>query len=408
MSSLSKRLKILIIADNQSLTGGAETFIWETAKNLAQAGHQVYLIEGADERHFRRKEILNKVKIYRYPIKGFSFLELNISVAAGVLKIFNRLSKKIEFNVIHLHLYTPAFAILFFIKKRSVPTILHFYGVWYLETLSAAKKRPIKLKVKILLQKIIQSYCLKKANKVIALSKYCKKLIIKKFNINPKKIIAMPGGIDCKTFFPLTQKKKITSRKHLGFDKNLNILLIVSRIEPRKGIDNAIKAMSNILKSHSNSILLIISPAKSCVGQQHLSHYYNLISKLKLGGKIFFTTGLTKEKLTPFYQIADCFLMVSKNLESFGLTTIESLACGTPALGTATGATPEILNPLDKKLIIKNANPKSIASKINFFISLSKKEKNNLSQKSAQYIKKNYSWKKQIKIFEKCYYNLVC
>lgn len=55
-------------------------------------------------------------------------------------------------------------------------------------------------------------------------------------------------------------------------------------------------------------------------------------------------------------------IMPTQELEGFGLTTAEALACGTPVIGTPAGANPEVLRRLDETLITRDASPAAIAS----------------------------------------------
>jgi glycosyltransferase involved in cell wall biosynthesis len=51
-------------------------------------------------------------------------------------------------------------------------------------------------------------------------------------------------------------------------------------------------------------------------------------------------------------------------LEGFGLIIVESLASGTPVLGTPVGAIPEILNGLDKRLVFPAVDVEAVAGRI--------------------------------------------
>src|SRR5205814_7616551 len=66
-------------------------------------------------------------------------------------------------------------------------------------------------------------------------------------------------------------------------------------------------------------------------------------------------------ELPAFYQAADVFVLPTRELEGFGLVTVEALACGTPVLGTRVGATPEILAPLSPSLIFRGLAPETLA-----------------------------------------------
>jgi glycosyltransferase involved in cell wall biosynthesis len=46
------------------------------------------------------------------------------------------------------------------------------------------------------------------------------------------------------------------------------------------------------------------------------------------------------------------------------MATVEALASGTPVVGTAVGATPEVLAPLDPRLVAISADPEPLAAAI--------------------------------------------
>ena len=64
-----------------------------------------------------------------------------------------------------------------------------------------------------------------------------------------------------------------------------------------------------------------------------------------------------------FYNSVDWLVMATK-AETFGMVTIESLACGTPVLGSNAGGTPEILENEKGGLLFEPLNEKDLAAKI--------------------------------------------
>ena len=70
---------------------------------------------------------------------------------------------------------------------------------------------------------------------------------------------------------------------------------------------------------------------------------------------------MAEGELRSLYAAADLFVLPTVAYEGFGMSTVEALASGTPVLGTAVGATPEILSPIDEGLIVQRAEPDAIA-----------------------------------------------
>jgi glycosyltransferase involved in cell wall biosynthesis len=89
-------------------------------------------------------------------------------------------------------------------------------------------------------------------------------------------------------------------------------------------------------------------------------------------------------------------VMPSLDLEGFGLATVESLACGTPVIGSRNGATPEILMPLDATLIYNS--PSDLAEKLREI--LRDPAKLPSSQRCRQYAVERYTWEAPVRAFE--------
>jgi glycosyltransferase involved in cell wall biosynthesis len=90
---------------------------------------------------------------------------------------------------------------------------------------------------------------------------------------------------------------------------------------------------------------------------------------LGLGAGARFVGFVPEPELPDFYAAADVFVLPSEGLEGFGLVTLESLACGTPVIGTRVGATPELLEPLDPTLLADAPTPEALAGTILEFLS---------------------------------------
>jgi glycosyltransferase involved in cell wall biosynthesis len=69
------------------------------------------------------------------------------------------------------------------------------------------------------------------------------------------------------------------------------------------------------------------------------------------------------------YAAADLTIVPTVALEGFGLMTVESLAAGTPVMGTPIGGTPEILRGLDPDLVFADMTVEAIVEGISAALS---------------------------------------
>lgn len=110
-------------------------------------------------------------------------------------------------------------------------------------------------------------------------------------------------------------------------------LLIAGRIVPEKGFKEAIE-----LAQRTNHRLLIIGPVYP--DQQG---YFDQYIKPHLSEKILYLGAMEQTQLVRYYQKAKAFVTPIQWEEPFGMTTVEAMACGTPAISLRRGAAPELI-----------------------------------------------------------------
>ncbi len=395
-----KKLSVLVITDGLHFIGGAETYVNEFATIFKKYGNKIDCLTYFQDPYLKSD---SKFRLLFFNERKFNFLGLGFSRFLSFVCFVNSLVKKKKYSHIFLHLYTAPFIICLFnfFPNAKKYTVVH--GVRYLEiksTITPPKKykflggikRKIKFGPSILFYKFIQNYVLKKALGVIVLSHYAKQKIIAEFAINQQKIHVIPGAIDNNNYRTVsTDQKKIIKQK-LGFSNECKLIVLVSRVEPRKNILAAIAAMAEIVKEIKNISLLIVSPAQDAYNQNYLADCYRQVSTAKLGEHVVFITGANRKKAISYYQAADVALIISSDLETFGYTLIEALACGAPVVGTNVGNIPFVLSKIDENLIAR-VNPKSIAKKVLRILFLDETSRLKLVNKCQKQIKESNNYK---------------
>ncbi|MHB1710026.1 MAG: glycosyltransferase family 4 protein [Acidimicrobiales bacterium] len=114
-------------------------------------------------------------------------------------------------------------------------------------------------------------------------------------------------------------------------------LLCVGRIDPRKGVDTAIRALA---LCPPEAVLQVIGRGDD----RHLRALGDLASELGLSDRVRFGTA-ERSELAGIYAAADALVFPPTWEEPFGLVPVEAMSCGTPVVATTVGGAAEFLEP---------------------------------------------------------------
>ena len=175
-----------------------------------------------------------------------------------------------------------------------------------------------------------------------------------------KKIHIIPPGIDLREFRPLD---KISSREKLGLPIKQKIVGLIGRIESKKGQMLALKALQYI---KTDFLLLLVGEETLDKKSTYLEELKNYILAKKLENKVQFLN--FSQSPTDVFNAIDFTLMASDS-ETFGMVTLESMACGTPVIGSNKGGTKSLLNEGGLGVLFESKNPRDLAEKLNSALS---------------------------------------
>jgi D-inositol-3-phosphate glycosyltransferase len=185
---------------------------------------------------------------------------------------------------------------------------------------------------------------------------YLKKQVLENSKVNPEKVNVIPSGLD---FTTVTQKDKINSRKLLNLPPTDFLFGIVGRIDQKKGQLLALKAITQ-LKEYSFK-LIIVGEETPDSPSYYLKEIKAFIEANKLEEKVLFLP--FQKKPMEVFNAFDWTLM-SSDSETFGMVTIESMAQGTPVIGSNAGGTPELLQFGKVGLLYETKNEYDLAEKM--------------------------------------------
>ena len=248
---------------------------------------------------------------------------------------------------------------------------------------------------------------------VIAISKVTHDIIK---NVSPEvETQYLPHSVNSEIFKPLSKKDKKELREKASLDEDKFVVFWNNRNARRKQPGTLIFWFKEFLDrvGHDKATLIMHTDPKDTNGPNLNAVLYNL--GLTAGQVKFSTAKLEFPQMAALYNIADVTVNIS-DAEGFGLSTLESLSCGTPIIVNMTGGLQEQvtdgeewfgigIEPCSKAVIGSQDIPYIYEDRINKeeFISalekmynMTKEEREELGKKGKQHVDKNYNFQNYI------------
>lgn len=217
------------------------------------------------------------------------------------------------FDVIHAHDWLSFLAGIEAKKISGKPLISHVHATEFDRTGGTGVNDAVYK---------IEKRGMEQADAIVAVSEFTKKIITEKYGISPEKVAVVHNGIDEVDYIrgdvSLQALKKIK-------DQGKKIVLFVGRITLQKGPDYFVRVARKVLQYYPDVIFVV-------AGSGDME--WKMIQEVAYQGiadKFMFAGFLRGKDLDSVYQISDLYIMPSVS-EPFGITPLESLMHGTPAL----------------------------------------------------------------------------
>ncbi|MDZ5146134.1 glycosyltransferase family 4 protein [Microbacterium testaceum] len=333
--------------------GGLERYVRELARGLVEQGTSVTVVS---KRTHVDQPLVEKgadgVRVRRYtpppktdPLFG---LRYTASVVVGVHSAMRRAIEDGDGlrTVVHGHFPVPMLGP----ALRRVPYVYTCHAPVYKELL--AERRDSYLlpapaqKAAVAALRSAEALVVRRARSLVTLSEFVQDEVGSLNKAAASRVIRIPGGLDTEWFTP--GEEAVRSGDEL-------VLFSARRLVERTGVDRLIQAMPQVLAFEMRAHLYLAGDGPLRQELQAAIRLWGLEDKVTLLGRV------SDEALRDWYRRADIAITPTTALEGFGLSTVEALACGTPALVTPVGANPEVVKGLSRRLITDGPGPSDIA-----------------------------------------------
>ena len=380
---IMKKKKILMIPSGYypECNGGVEVITQALSEGLVKKGYEIVVMCQSNR---NKDEYINDVHVYR--VKPHEITNKNNSIFIykinRLLQMYNPFNKKVikeiilkeNPNIVHVHMVrTLSMSVFSVVNKLNIPivsTLHEYFSLWNFDPFGQMKDMLVSKPqwyVQLLREKHKK---LTKNTKIITAP------LMKTINEYQKEgYYKNVPGIEILNALPTLEDKKRKEilntkiNKHTKNASNINFL-IISRLMPFKGIEEAVHAFMNL---DADNITLNIA------GDGELKNYIRDCAikdnRIKFWG---YVCGEEKEKL---FKENDVLIFPTTELETYGLVIIEAYNYSMPVIASNVEAT---------KRLVKNGLTGTILNEVN-------------EQELCKAMKKYNNKKQLLKEIKQCY-----
>lgn len=273
----------------------------------------------------------------------------------------------LAYDLIHSHYWLSGWVARELRKSWGVPVIQMFHTLDRMKNIVAQSEEEREVARRIEMETEVIAF----ADRIVAATTLEKDQMTQLYGADPAKITVIPCGVDLSLFRPIPVDE---ARERLDICERKHMVLFVGRIEPLKGIDTLLKAMSTVVQDFPNwreDICVCIvggdDSEDSAAVDKEMERLQDLRAELGIGDLVTFLGARAQETLPDHYSAADVVVMPS-HYESFGMVALEALACGTPVIASQVGGLSFTVQDGVTGFLVPGRDPPALAEKITLLL----------------------------------------
>lgn len=298
--------------------GGSGVVATELGKALALKGHEIHFITynqpvrlGA----FGRNIFYHEVRVSDYPL--FEYPPYELVLASKLVDV----AKYEKLDLLHVHYAIPHASAALMARQ-----ILQQEGI-YLPFVTTLHGTDITLVGKDSSFEPVITYAINQSDAVTAVSKNLREDTYSHFEVT-REVEVIPNFVNLDNY---RHNGDVRDRENYA-PNGEKILTHVSNFRKVKRVEDVVGVFSKVRQKMPARLLLVgDGPERHAIEQ--ICRQLGSCSDIRFLGKL--------QQPENILAISDLFLMTSET-ESFGLSSLEAMACGVPVISTNTGGIPEV------------------------------------------------------------------
>lgn len=326
--------------------GGTEVQVMNLTRNL---NRERYDISFACLRKYG--QFLGELEEMQIPVTEFPIDSLyKPNTFRQMLRLSQHIRKQ-RIQIVHSYnFYANMFAIPA-AKMAGVPSVV-----------ASVRDRGVYLDKK---QRLANRMVLSMADRILVNAESIKDWLLDE-GLSGENIGVIPNGLDMSRFELNNEDNAI--RREFSIPLTSPLVMMLSRLNPQKGVDDFIKAAAQVVKKHPDTRFMIVGEKIADGGNGQITKdqaYHDQLQKLVddhgLQESLIFAGH--RDDIPALLSEADVSVLPSHN-EGLSNTLIESLAAGAPIVTTRVGGNPEVVKDGENGLLVPVQDAPAVAEAI--------------------------------------------
>lgn len=315
--------------------GGMNIYVLESAQRMAAMGVEVDIFTRRTENESPEIIEISKGVRVRYFDCGHGALtkEQLPTHIVGLSKVFLRIIKDEKYDAIHSHYWISGKVAMPAAQQLGIPLIHTMHTMARVKNLNLAEGEIPEPMIRVQGETQVAAA----AQALIANTDSEAASLVSLYDACPDTVHVVNPGVDLYTFTPGQGRK--AARIQIGTPESALVVTFVGRIQPHKGPEVLIRAVSELVKHSPHlrpKLIINIIGGASGANTEEVERLQELVTWLGIDDVVHFAPPVARADLVQWYRAADLVCVPSYS-ESFGLVALEAQACGTPVIATAVG-----------------------------------------------------------------------
>ena len=311
-------------------TGGMNVYVRETARELSRMGAHVDVFTRSQNPTIPRVVDMGQgARVIHLPAGAEAPMPREAvhqhldQFVAGVEAF--RWDEGLDYDLIHAHYWLSGVAGLALRDAWGVPVVQMFHTLARLKNSVAQAAAEVEPTLRIAEEDRIVGA----ADRIVAANVVERAHLVWYYGATAERVAVIPCGVDTDLFQPMARP---TAKDLLELGPE-PLLLYVGRLDPIKGLETLLQAMTRL---DGAARLLIIGGDQDEPETGRASRWRERVAGLGLAGRVRLLGAQPQRRLRLFYAAAEATVMPSY-YESFGMVALEAMACGCPVVASRVG-----------------------------------------------------------------------